>query len=158
MGKLSSRWWSIALGMCIFIGGCEQVPVMDPAAGGAGSQIPGAQVLTLIETSAPSYEPGALVRIQLTNRTQRLFNYNLCRASLEWANTEGDWRVVAPTLSPTCTPEYRGLEPSRWAQYSFRFEAPQRRGSYRVRALLQDPLSGQYLYALSNEFTVRRDE
>ena len=78
----------LALAVCRTIAGCETAPYQDPSSG--KPHIKYADVMPLmVRTDATMYEPGAMVRVRLDNRTGHTVRYNLCRSQLEAADSEG---------------------------------------------------------------------
>ena len=112
----------------------------------------------MVQTNAINYPLGAVVRMRLENRTGHVVHYNLCRSKLEAMDGDGGWYVVQETLAERCTAELRTLPPGAAAAYQFRLDPPAgRRGQYRVRVRLEDPVRRAPIEALSNQFTMRRD-
>jgi hypothetical protein len=129
-------------------GGYDQGPYTGSA--------PYPHAMQMISTGARTYRVGAPISIRLTNTTDRVVGYNLCRAKLERSH-DGDWQEIMASLAEACTAELRSLRPGQSATFAFRTPASARGGDYRVRVFLEDQRAAQRVEAISNMFMLQRD-
>ena len=145
----------LALGMftVTMLCACQQ---SDQMTWGGGSVGPSG-VDQLIATDAERYMPGATITFRLVNRTSSAVGYNLCRSRLEHRLSDGDWQTVHP-VAEICTAELRTLLPGQTATFSFTSNNRLRRGEYRITTDLEDLQRRSRVLAVSNPFSIGRDD
>ena len=112
-----------------------------------------------LTVSRNNYEPGAVVSLALTNRTERTYGYNPCTRTVERLASDGVWTAVSEP-NRVCTMELRLLEPRTERVSQTELPSSVGEGTYRmvIALTLQGgaPASGvpASVTAISNIFSV----
>ena len=112
-----------------------------------------------LTVSRNNYEPGAVVSLALTNRTERTYGYNPCTRVIEGLASGGTWVAVSEP-NRLCTMELRLLEPRTERVSQTELPSPLGEGTYRMVIALslqgegQEPAAPASVSAITNIFSV----
>jgi hypothetical protein len=146
----------LLLGLAVLaaVTACEQTGRLDH---GPGSYPQPHDLPVMLDTDAPTYPTGSQVWLRLVNRAGQPIRYNLCRATLERRNDEGDWVLGRGFSEDLCKDQFRVLAPGQSARFAVTTDAHSRRGQYRFRTTVESVTGQQSLDVVSNSFGLTRD-